>query len=147
MQGETEHKRCKQFYRRTNKNQATKQIAHHEARARFVHNATSSTIQPSCSAADSNDEEYANVPPEAHHQVPYSSRKWVDLRHWLHSAHKGDPALKVCLTFSILAYHAYFCHRTSILACRTTSYDAAKNSHLLVVTLSTPTLSASQLVF
>lgn len=92
IKGESEHRHSKRFYERTNKRNIEAQIAKQESRLRYSRH---TQLKPD--DAQDLDEESSQVPPNIHHQVPDSTRHWIDLYVLLSgSKTRGDPALKVC---------------------------------------------------
>ncbi|KAG6808787.1 hypothetical protein H0H92_002888 [Tricholoma furcatifolium] len=83
--GESEHRRAKMFYSRTNKNQYERQIAQHERR-----DARSRAMK------DSNTTEDDPLPlsdPQEHHQISQTKHLPINLLQWARD-HSNDPAVK-----------------------------------------------------
>lgn len=139
-QGEAEHKRCKCFFDRTSKNNAATQIAQLETRARYIHNTSDQFSDAKTDNQGGADEEYADIPPDVHHQVPASRRRWIDLRVWLEK-NADDPAVKVRFVMAAVfqsspnTHTGIYIHRTFIHALRTISSVATKISSLQIANL------------
>ena len=120
-QGESEHKRSKQFYSRVRKGDHVRGIGRHVYRERTLFQAQKALekrvlgekqLKFHEEAGDSGEVYTLNIPlgeeevlgptpPEDHHQISKDVRHKVDVLKWL-ADNKSDPALTVCAPFLIV---------------------------------------------
>ena len=89
-----EHRRVKKFYGRTNKNNATSQIAKHQRREAIIREIASKDPfkQPSVSQSSRNDVPFMS--PKDHHHIADSQRSHCDILGWV-TENRENPGVKV----------------------------------------------------
>jgi hypothetical protein len=115
-QGESEHKRSKQFYHRVRKGDHVRGIARHVYRERTLFQAQQGIKKHknTCSKAATLDipldeeEVLGPTPPEDHHHISNDVRHKVNVLKWLFENRK-DPALVVCKIACLFYLQIYHC--------------------------------------
>jgi hypothetical protein len=96
FQGELEHRRVKKFYAKTNKNNATSQIAKHQRREAIIRALASKdpSKQPRSHGQPSGNDTTSFMSPKDHHHIADSQREHCDILGWV-SENKNNPSIKV----------------------------------------------------